>query len=172
MLRQLLNIRAEQISLSEKISYHTVQAPVSGKVFDRSIKPLDIVNINEPVLKLVPAKRLEASVNISDSDIGFIKVGMPATVSVASFPSGEFGFLTGKVVSLGLDSLPPSQESPTYSFPATISLNEQTVQSGDTILNLQSGMGVAANIKLRSRPVISIVTDLFTRQLEGVKRFR
>ena len=39
-------------------------------------------------------------------------------------------------------------------------------------LNLQSGMGVSANIKLRSRPVISIISDLFTKQLEGVKRFR
>ena len=170
--RQLLNIRAEQDSLNEQISYHTVQAPVAGKVFDRAIKAFDVVNTNESVLKLIPAKRLEASVYISDSDIGFVKVGMPANVSVASFPSGEFGFISGKVESLGLDSLPPSQETPTYSFPATISLEQQTVQSGDTILNLQSGMAVAANIKLRSRPVISIVTDLFTRQLEGVKRFR
>jgi len=170
--RQLLTIRAEQVSLNEQISYHTVQAPVAGQVFDRRIKPLDVVSTNESVLKLVPAKRLEASVNISDADIGFIKVGMPATVSVASFPSGEFGFITGKVESLGLDALPPSQDSPGYRFPATISLKQQTVQSGEKVLNLQSGMAVSANIKLRSRPVISIVTDLFTRQLEGVKRFR
>jgi len=33
-------------------------------------------------------------------------------------------------------------------------------------------MGVTANIKLRSRPAISIVTDIFTKQMEGVKRFR
>ena len=33
-------------------------------------------------------------------------------------------------------------------------------------------MAVSANIKLRSRPVISIVTDMFTKQLEGVKQFR
>ena len=64
--RQLLTIRAEQVSLNEQISYHTVQAPVAGQVFDRQIKPLDVVNTNESVLKLVPAKRLEASVNISD----------------------------------------------------------------------------------------------------------
>ena len=167
-----MSIRAEQDNLNEQISYYTVKAPVSGQVFDTTIKPLDIVTTNESVLKLVPAKRLEATVKISDADIGFIKVGMPASVAVASFPAGEFGFITGKVKSLGLDSLPPSQETPTYSFPATITLDQQTVQSGEKILNLQSGMAISANIKLRSRPVISIVTDLFTRQLEGVKRFR
>ena len=54
----------------------------------------------------------------------------------------------------------------------TISLKQQRVQSGDQELNLQSGMGVTANIKLRSRPAITIVTDLFTKQFEGLKTFR
>ena len=33
-------------------------------------------------------------------------------------------------------------------------------------------MAVTANIKLRSRPVITLVSDMFTKQLDGVKRFR
>ena len=49
---------------------------------------------------------------------------------------------------------------------------EQSVVAGDQQLNLQSGMGISANIKLRSRPVITIVSDLFTKQMDGVKRFR
>ena len=57
-------------------------------------------------------------------------------------------------------------------FPATVKLEEQSVLSGDQELNLQSGMGVSANIKLRSRPVITIISDMFTKQLDGVKRFR
>ena len=70
-----------------------------------------------------------------------------------------------------MDALPPDPQSPQYRFPGIVSLKEQTVVSGDQELNLQSGMGVSANIKLRSRPVISIVSDLFTKQLDGVKRF-
>ena len=170
--RQLLGLRAELEGLKESISYRTVKAPISGQVFNTAIKRSDVVNTSEIALKIVPRNRLEASVNIQDRDIGFVKVGMPATVSVDSFPSGEFGYITGEVKSLGLDALPPSQESQTYSFPASISLDQQEVLAGDNKLNLQSGMAVSANIKLRSRPVISIVTDMFTKQLEGVKRFR
>ena len=59
-----------------------------------------------------------------------------------------------------------------YRFPATVKLEEQSVLSGEQKLNLQSGMGVSANIKLRSRPVITIISDMFTKQLDGVKRFR
>ena len=54
---------------------------------------------------------------------------------------------------------------------ATVSLIEQSVESGDQKLNLQSGMGVSANIKLRSRPVISIVR-LIHKAARWVKRFR
>ena len=87
--RQLLGLRAELEGLKESISYRTVKAPISGQVFNTAIKRSDVVNTSEIALKIVPRNRLEASVNIQDRDIGFVKVGMPATVSVDSFPSGE-----------------------------------------------------------------------------------
>ena len=61
------------------------------------------------------------------------------------------------------DVLPPDAKFPNYRFPATITLQEQTVQSGEKQLNLQSGMGITANIKLRSRPVITLLSDLFIK---------
>ena len=131
-----------------------------------------VVSGDQAVLKIVPANRLQANVVISDADIGFVRVGLPVMVSVDSFPSGEFGYITGTLTRLGSDVLPPDQRSQQYRFPATVALEEQSVESGDQKLNLQSGMGISANIKLRSRPVISIVTDLFTKQMDGVKRFR
>jgi multidrug efflux pump subunit AcrA (membrane-fusion protein) len=72
----------------------------------------------------------------------------------------------------GSDALKPDALNQAYRFPATVSLDKQRVESGGKPLNLQSGMSVTANIKLRSRPVITIVSDMFTKQLEGVKRFR
>ena len=170
--RQIIRIRAELVGLKETISYRTVRAPIDGKVFDAKVSPQMVVNGDQTVLKLVPARRLQAKVEISDSDIGFVKVGLPVSVSVDSFPSGEFGYIKGTLIKLGLDALPPDPQSPQYRFPGTVSLKEQTVLSGDQELKLPSGMGVSANIKLRSRPVISIVSDLFTKQLDGVKRFR
>ena len=170
--RRMIQIRAELVALQETISYRTVRAPINGKVFDVKVSPQTVVNADQQVLKLVPANRLQARIAISDTDIGFVKVGLPVNVSVDSFPSGEFGYITGTLVKLGSDVLPPDRESQQYRFPATVSLKEQVVQAGNQQLNLQSGMGISANIKLRSRPVISIVSDLFTKQLDGVKRFR
>ena len=124
------------------------------------------------MLKIVPSKRLQANISVSNADIGFLKLGMPVDISVDSFPSGEFGYIDGILESVGADALPPDEKSQFYRFPASVQLQQQTVEVGKTPLNLQSGMAITANIRVRSRPVISLVTDLFTRQIEGIKRFR
>lgn len=170
--KQMIQINAELVGLSETISYRTVRAPIDGKVFDARVAPQTVINADQNVLKLVPADRLQAKVEVSDRDIGFVRVGLPVSVSVDSFPSGEFGYIKGTLTKLGSDALPPDQQSQAYRFPATVKLEEQSVLSGDQNLNLQSGMGISANIKLRSRPVITIISDMFTKQLDGVKRFR
>jgi HlyD family secretion protein len=170
--RQIISIKAELIGLRETIGYRTIKAPIDGKIFDARVAPQGVINADQAVMKLVPVNRLQAKVEISDADVGFVHVGLPVNVSVDSFPSGEFGYIRGTLASLGSDALQPDQLNQQYRFPAIVSLKQQQVESGSQSLNLQSGMGVTANIKLRSRPVITIVTDMFTKQLEGVKRFR
>ena len=93
--RQIIRIRADLVGLNETISYRTVRAPIDGKVFDAKVSPQTVVNGDQTVLKLVPANRLQAKVEITDGDIGFVKVGLPVNVSVDSFPSGEFGYIQG-----------------------------------------------------------------------------
>lgn len=170
--RQRINLQSELVGLKETISYRTILAPISGRIFDSKVGPFSVVGTDQVLLKIVPENNLQAVVEIPNSDVGFIKVGMPASVSVDSFPAGEFGYIKGTLTKLGSDALKPDQQSPAYRFPGTISLKQQKVQSGDQELNLQSGMSVTANIRLRSRPAITIVTDLFTKQFEGLKTFR
>lgn len=170
--RQAITLKSELVGLKETIDYRTILAPASGRIFDAKVAPFSVVNTDEVLLKIVPEDKLQANVEIPNADVGFVKVGMPVSISVDSFPSGEFGYIKGTLSSLGYDALKPDQLSQQYRFPAVVSLLQQRVQSGDQQLNLQSGMSVTANIKLRSRPAISIVTDLFTKQFEGVKRFR
>ena len=131
-----------------------------------------MVSATSTILKIVPGTKLSANVSIPNSDIGFVKVGQSVSISVDSFPSGEFGYISGSLTSVGSDALPPDSKSQQVYFPAVISLKEQSVLSGTNQLNLQSGMSITGNIKLRSRPAISIITDIFTKQLDGVKQFR
>lgn len=170
--RQIIGLKSELVALRETLSYRTVRAPFNGKVFDLSIGKKAVVNSQQLALKLVPANNLMAKVDISNVDIGFLQPGLPVTIAVDSFPVGEFGYIKGSLLSIGSDALPPDQTHPNWYFPATVSLDQQRVEFGSRKLNLQSGMAVSANIKLRSRPVITLVTDMFTKQMDGLKRFR
>lgn len=170
--RELESLRAEREQLSESLRYRTVLAPIAGKVFDLQAKPAGVVSTSNVILKLVPSNELEANVSIPNSDIGFVRTGLLVSVAVDSFPAGEFGYINGILDSIGSDALPPDQEFPFSRFPGVVSLKQQQVEYNGKQLNLQSGMAITANIKLRSRPVIHIISDLFTRQVEGVKRFR
>ena len=168
--RQQINLRSQLVAITEQISNRTVSAPIAGTIFDLKGWSLILLLIIQVLLKIVPPNKLQASIEIPNRDIGFVKVGQSVSVAVDSFPSGEFGYVNGTLSSVGSDSLPPDRDSPQVYFPATVSLNN-SVQSGLRILIFQSGMGVIANIKLRSRPAITILTDIFTRQIEGVKGF-
>ena len=170
--RDLENLQSELARLSEDLSFRVIKAPIDGKVFDVRATSSSLLAADQVVLKLVPDDQLVARVSITNRDIGFVKTGLPVTVGVDSFPVGEFGYIDGVLSSIGSDALPPDGRNSFYRFPATISLKQQDVQSGDQSLNLQSGMSVTANIRLRSRPVINIISDMFTKQMDGVKRFR
>ena len=106
----------------------------------------------ETVMKIVPFNQLEAKVEVPSSDIGFVRTGMQADVSIDSFPASDFGVLEGKVVHVGSDALAPSQaeQRNEYRFPTTIELSTQQLhlKSGNK-LPLQVGMSLTANIKLR-----------------------
>jgi hemolysin D len=164
-----------QLSETQQIlRYQDLRSPIDGVVFDLKAAPGYVanININEPVMKVVPNRNLLAKVYIRNQDIGFVNEGMPVDVRVDSFPFSEFGDIKGKLSWLGDDALPPTEERKFVSFPAKVSLDQQTMWIKGRRVQLQSGMSVSVNIKVRDRTVISIFTDLFTRQLEPLKNVR
>ena len=166
------------------LKYQEVRAPVDGVVFDlKPGNPGYVVNASEPIVKVVPSENLLAKVFITNQDIGFVKKGMedrkakgeggmPVDVRVDSFPFSEFGDIKGTLLSLGSDALPPTEVRPFYSFPAKIALESQALKSQGVDLKLQSGMSISVNIKVRDRTIMSILTDKFTSQIEGLKNLR
>ena len=60
-----------------------------------------------------------------------------------------------------------------YRFPAKISLDKQFLDVKGKTITLQSGMSISANIKVREeRTVMSLFTELFTKQVESLKEVR
>ena len=162
---ELTNIESKIINADVTLKYQTLRAPVDGVVFDLKAKsPGYAARDTETVLKVVPFDQLEAKVEVPSSDIGFVRTGMKADVSIDSFPASDFGVVEGKVVQIGSDALAPSQadQRNEYRFPTTITLSTQQLhlKKGGK-LPLQVGMSLTANIKLRKVSYLQLLLGSF-----------
>lgn len=171
--KQIAEIDSQLSQTKLAMRYQELRAPVDGTIFDvKPNAPGFVANASEPVLKIVPSDRLIAKIFITNKDVGFVREGMLADVRIDSFPFSEFGDVKGRIEWIGSDALPPDQIRPFYSFPAKIHLEEQSMLIKGQEVQLQSGESISANIKVRDRTVMSIFTDLFTKQVESLKTVR
>jgi len=171
--KKVAEIDSQLSQAQQSLKYGEIVAPVAGTVFElKARSPGFVAQASEPILKLVPDEGLIAKVFITNKDIGFIRPGMPVDVRIDSFPFSEFGDVKGELVWIGSDVLPPDQVQPYYRFPAKVRMREQALVGKGRKIRLQSGMAVTANIKVRKRSVMSIFTEMFTKNTEGLRFVR
>ena len=100
-----------------------------------------------------------------------MKEGKPVEISIDSFPASDYGVIKGTVNRIGSDALPPSpSEGKGYRFPAVIVLDNQflKVKSGQK-LQLQAGMSLSANIKLRKVTYLQLLLNKFSDKTDSLK---
>lgn len=168
----LADLRSKLIELNVNIRYQAIRSPEAGVVFELKPKARGFVaETSEPVMKIVPFDRLEARVEVPSKDIGFVQVGRPADISIDSFPASDFGVLQGTVRKIGSDALPPDQLKQFYRFPVDIRLNSQQLKlKSGTILPLQVGMSLTANVKLRKVTYLQLLLGEFKSKTDSLKR--
>ncbi len=171
--KRIAEIDSQISQAKQNLGYEEITAPADGTVFDlQAQNPGFVANTSQSLLKIVPNDALTAEVFITNKDIGFVKEGMDVDVRIDSFPYSEFGDVKGKLISIGSDALPPDEVHPFYRFPAKIRLDRQSVSVNGRNVPLQSGMSISANVRVRERTVMSIFTDLFIKNVEGLKFVR
>jgi HlyD family secretion protein len=169
---ELADLGSKLTELQVNIRYQDVRSPVDGVVFDlKPTGPGFVAQGSEPVMKIVPYDALQAKVEVESSNIGFVRVGRPADISIDSFPATDFGVLLGTVKRIGSDALPPDERHQTYRFPVTIALDTQQLKlkSGKS-LPLQVGMSLTANIKLRKVTYLQLLLGEFKDKTDSLKQ--
>lgn len=170
---ELSQLQSRLIEQKVSLRYKVIKAPVSGIVFDLKPKsPGFVAQNSEPVMKIVPFDKLLARVEIPSSDIGFVKIGQKADISIDSFPATDFGVLEGSIKSIGSDALSPDSQKGRneYSFSSDIRLDSQQlkVKNGDS-LSLQVGMSLTANIKLRKVSYLQLLLGSFKDKTSSLR---
>ena len=86
----LENARAVYRAASLELSYTTITAPISGVVASRSIQSGNFVQINSPIIRIVDASRLEATLNVPEREIAKLKPGQAVGLAVDALPGKQF----------------------------------------------------------------------------------
>ena len=171
---EIADMQAQLTETQVTLRYQVLRSPVDGVVFDLKPKsPGYAAQSTEPVMKIVPFNAMEAKVEIPSADIGFVRAGMPADVSIDSFPATDFGVLQGTVRQVGSDALPPdpAKQQNDYRFPALIRLASQQLKlKGGQQLPLQVGMSLTAHIKLRKVTYLQLLLSDFKDKADSLRR--
>ena len=155
-----------------QLQYQNVLAPSSGLVFQPKARVAGVIQAGDTILTIVPQQGLKAKVFIANKDIGFVKTGQAAQVRVDAFPFTSYGELKGKVSQIGADALPPDQTANFYRYPVQLELNRPYLENKGIKIPLRSGMAVTANLKLRDKRLISLVSDMLVDQTESIRGIR
>ena len=171
--RRLAEIDSNRAASQEKLGYHEIKASMNGVIFDLSKKsPGTVVTPKDKLFDIIPGEDLVAEVFLTNKDIGFIHEGLPAVVRLDTFPFREFGEIKGTLSYLAADALPPNEEFKYPRFPAKIKLDRQFLSHSGVKLSLKSGMAVTVNIQVRSRTLLSILTDEFSKPFDSLQSVR
>ncbi len=171
---ELAELRSRLSEQAVTLRYQEIRSPVAGVVFDLQPKgPGFVAQTSEPVLKIVPQGTLQATVEIPSRQIGFVRVGQKAELSIDSYPSNDFGVVLGEVERVSSDALPPdpAQAKTDYHFPGVVRLNQQTLRLRDgTELPLQAGMSLRAHIQLRSVSYLQLLLGSFRDKADSLRQ--
>jgi HlyD family secretion protein len=172
--RQILNLEAERVGQQESRRNLVLKATGSGRIFNLALRPGSVIGAGTELMRIVPEGALRAKVYLANTDLGFVKEGQKAKISVSSFPAGEYGYLDAKVTRIGadaLDSASQAEQQKANTYPLQITLEPNKTKQ-KLLEKLHPGMQVSTLIVVRQRPVISLFTEMFTKGTEGLKNSR
>ena len=160
-----------QMSKIQK-QYEQVFATSEGIAFQVEASTNGVMPIGETIMKIVPQNKLKGEVSVTNKDIGFVRIGQETQVRIDAFNFTQFGYIDGVIKSIGADAKSPNEENKTYTFPVEIELKKNYLSTDGIKIPIKSGMSITANIKLREKRLISVVSDLFSNNYDALQRLR
>ena len=96
---------------------------------------------------------------------------MEVRIRIDSLPYSQFGYLKGKVKSIG-DEVVNSNEISNQvqsKYPIYLSLENQYLEKEGVQYKIRAGQTVTASFKVRDKPVLSLFSDIFEKTFDSLK---
>jgi adhesin transport system membrane fusion protein len=171
VLSSLAEQRAQAETLASQLALSlteqerlTVRAPERGIVQNLIITNIgQSVAPNEPLLNIVPVgDTLIVEANVSNSDIGFIEVGMPADVKIATYDFVTYGSLRGVVTEIAPDATIDPNTGIPY-FKVWVRTERTHLGPEPDQYPVLPGMQTTVDLLIGERTILDYLTERVTR---------
>jgi membrane fusion protein, adhesin transport system len=152
------DIRSPVYGIIKQLFVHTIGAAVtSGKEL------ISIVPIRENLL---------IEVNVLPQDIGFIRVGYPATIKVTAYDYSIYGSLKGTVKHISPDAVQDPRDPQRTYYKVQISTEKNSIEHNGKVYTLIPGETVQADIVTSKRTVMQYLMKPIAKSLSDSLRER
>lgn len=138
-----------------------IRAPVSGTL--KTLQRSNVGGVVPPgglVAEIVPQDdRLVIDAQLTPSDVGYVRVGQPVQLRLASADGFRFDALRGSVEQISPDTLLNEEGFPFYRI--RIGVEQEFFQRGDEVYPLFPGMPVQSAILTGSRSIMDYLLEPF-----------
>jgi membrane fusion protein, adhesin transport system len=164
---QVSELDARQRKYADSLSRRIIYSPVDGVV--KTLLVFTEGGVLQPggtALEIVPGDdKLVIEARLPIQDIGYVRVGQMAKVSLSSGDAARFGKLEGNVVQISPDTLATEDGVPYYKV--RIETNDSRFKKGDLEYRLFPGMMVQAAIHTGSRTVFDYLFSPFISYMDS-----
>jgi len=158
--------------VEDNLDRTTLRAPVAGIIKSLYVVSVGgVVRAGTTVADIVPADdRLIIEAQLPPQDIGYVRAGQAAKVTLASGDAAKFGDLPGTVERVSPDTLVTEDGRPFYKV--RISTEQSFFEDGKLRYDLFPGMQVIASIQTGSRTVMEYILDPLVGRMQDALRER
>lgn len=144
-VEQQMRVREDQLSRTD------VRSPVNGivnKVLATTIG--GVLSPGDPLVEILPmGEDLRIEGRIDPRDIGFVYVGMPASIKLTAFDFSVYGVLKGEVVHLGADTVIDEQARDAIPYyEVFVKVESTSLEGPEGLVEIRPGM--LAQVELQS----------------------
>lgn len=163
-LEQTLAQRASQLEQT------VLRAPMAGVVKNiRLTTRGGVLRPGDEAMQIVPAEdTLLIEARVSAADIGFLKLGLPATVKIDAYDPTIYGGLPGELIYISADTIREDLrqgEAPYFQIQVRTS-GKQFSGRPEAALDIQPGMTSMVELKTGSKSVLSYLTKPIVKTLD------
>ncbi|MBL0918157.1 MAG: HlyD family type I secretion periplasmic adaptor subunit [Hydrogenophaga sp.] len=162
--------QARAVARRAQVARTEVTAPVDGVVKQLHARAVgQVVQPGATLLDLVPhSEQLTVEARVTPADVGFVALGQPARVKVATYDFAIYGAMNGVVESISADTLSDREnpQAPPY-YRVTVAVRDPLRDRQGQPLALTPGMTVSLDIVTGQR---SVLTYLFKPLVRGMNQ--